>query len=124
MARATNGIITRKVSCEEILTVVEQKYKKVKEDPKATEDYAVLYFTAGGYERDLRITMNAKLYDDEKSGKEYGVKLPDEVTFLSMTFEDDSPDIMRNIVSAFGGYVRDSDWIGKSEEYYEVEARL
>jgi hypothetical protein len=116
MARTTNGIIPRKVCCQEIIDVIGRYYKDVKDDGKATDDFAVLEFKAGRYAHDLRITMNAKLYENEKSGKEYGMKLPDEVTFLAMTHTEDCPKIMRNIISQFGGYVQDDD----CSDYYDV----
>jgi len=122
MARATNGIIAKKVSRKEIIKVLEQNYKNVKDDPKATDDYAVLVFKAGKYTRDLRITSNTNLYDSEKSGQDYGFKLPDEVTFLSMTYLDDSPEIMRNIISSFGGIVQDDDYADAG--YYRVTTAL
>jgi hypothetical protein len=118
MAQSTSGIITKKVSCEEIIAAVKKNYRNVKDDDKATDDFVILEFKAGRYTRDLRIIMNSKLKDSEKSGEEYGVELPDNVTFLTMTYLEDSPKIMKNIVSQFGGYVRDDDYDGS---YYEVE---
>jgi hypothetical protein len=123
MSKDTVGIITKKINSKEIIEIIERNFKNVKvwQPEKPISDkfgYMSIEFKSGRYERDLRVLYDSELCGSEKTG--YGIEFErNSATFLMISHMEDSAEIMKSIISRFGGYIKDDD--SDENGYYKVD---